>query len=158
MRLYFGFGANSRLEMIRAITGRGAVSVPARLDGFALCIESFQNIAKKAQKILVQHWDTHFVSYGIIRKSKGSLNGRLWLLTNAQHEAIKQWELTGVWSHEVPVTASVRILGIPFSVPAKSEEPRHQNVQIVCGDSYPLFIVPKEKILSVATLVRQTTS
>lgn len=154
MRLYFGFGANSHPDMIRAITGRGAVSVPARLDGFVLCIESFQNIAKEAQKVLARHWDKNFVSYGIVRQLGSSCTGRLWILTNTQREAVKQWELTGIWSHEVPVTASIHLFGIPFSVSAESEELRHQRVQIVPKKSYRRFIVSKKKILSVAALVR----
>ncbi len=157
MKLYFGFGANSHPDMIRAITGQGALSFPATITGFALCIESFQYITKVAQNILRNHWDESFVSYGIVKRSKASVSGRLWLLTNAQREAIRNWEIIGVWSHECSVQATISLLGLPISIPAESEELLGNHVTIVPGDHYEPFIVPKEKILAVATDVRRTT-
>lgn len=155
MRLYFGFGANSHPDMIRAVTGRGALSIPATVHGFALCIEKFCNITPKAQEILKRHWDESFVSYGIINKSGASVSGRLWLLTDAQREAIRNWEIIGMWSHDCAVNAKVSIFGIPISVRAESEELHGTHVTIVPGDHYEPFIVPKEKILVVAADVRK---
>lgn len=154
MHLYFGFGANSHPEMIRAITGRGALSIPAKLRGFSLCVESFKDICKEAQVILSNHWDAQFVSYGIARDPNGSLEGRVWLLTRKQRDLIKQWELTGTWSYEVKTRVEVSMFGCTFSIPVESEELRHQRVQMVSGVSYEPFIAPKEKILSVARMVR----
>lgn len=154
MRLYFGFGANKDIDMIRAVTGRGAFSIPATVDGFALCIEKFENITKKAQQILTRHWDESFQSYGIVRRPKSAVSGRLWLLTNAQREAIKNWEIIGIWSHEVSVQATVRLFGIPVTVRAESEELRGSYVDLVTNDRYRPYIVPKKRILAVAKLVR----
>ncbi|MEK7632892.1 MAG: hypothetical protein AAB473_03810 [Patescibacteria group bacterium] len=155
MRLYFGFGANCHPDMIRAITGHGALSFPATITGFALCIESFQHIAKAAQHILRNHWDESFVSYGIACKPGASVCGRIWLLTNAQREAVKNWEIIGIWSHECTVKATMRIFGAPITITAESEELYGKHVKIVPGENYEPFIVPKEKVLAVATLVRQ---
>lgn len=155
MRLYFGFGANSDPEMIRAVTGRGAFSIPAVINGFALCIESFKNINKIAQNILRNHWDENFVSYGIVPKANASVSGRLWLLTNTQRDAVKNWEIIGIWSHECSLKATISIFGIPFSIPAESEELHGNFVTIVPGDHYEPFIVSKKKILNVAADVRK---
>lgn len=156
MRLYFGFGANAHPDMIRAITGKGALSVSASIHDFALCIESLRSMAPATQAVLRNHWDSTFVSYGIIRKPGASVHGRLWLLTNAQREAIRAWELVGVWSHNVKLQVRTSILGFPILVSGETEELRVDEslVTTVPGNHYKPFIVPKKRILSVATLVR----
>lgn len=155
MVLYFGFGANRDIEMIRAITSRSAIGVPAMLHGYHLCVESFKNIPVRARRILAEQWDEMFVSYGIICDPETSVYGTLWLLTDRQRVAVLKWELEGLWSHnicDVPVT--IDLFGISIPVRAVSEELRHQNVQLVDDKNYETFIVPKERILKVAELTR----
>ncbi len=49
----------------------------------------------------------------------------------------------------------MRIFGAPITITAESEELYGKHVKIVPGENYEPFIVPKEKVLAVATLVRQ---
>lgn len=155
MVLYFGFGANRDIEMIRAITGRSAIGVPATLEGFHLCVESFENIAPRAQAILAEQWDETFVSYGIVRQPDASVRGTVWLLTERQRAAVCKWELEGLWSHDARnLDATVDLFGMSIPVRAVSEELRHQKVRLVDGNAYETFVVPKERILEVAELVR----
>jgi len=153
MIFYFGFGANRDLEMIRAITGRGALGVPASVEGFQLCVESMRNIPKQARDILYGEWDHRFVSYGIVPHPRGRVTGTLWLLTDCQRRKIQEWELTGLWSRDVRVSAQVRAFGFTVRIPAVSEELLNQRVQLVPGEKYKTFIVPKHRLLAVARKV-----
>ena len=100
MKFYFGFGANRSAEMIRAITGRSAIGVPAQIMHFQLCTESLRNIPLRARRILAKKWGEDFVSYGIVPKREQQVRGHLWLLTDRQRECVRQWELVGAWSNE----------------------------------------------------------
>ncbi len=154
MQWYFGFGANRDSRMIRAITGRCAIGIPAQITGFQLCVESIKHIPEKARRILYTKWDANFVSYGIVPKETKTVRGRLWLLSNSQRELIRRWELVGTWSREVHVTAQCTLLGFHLSVPAVSEELLQQQVSLVEKATYKTFIVPRNRLLRVARMVR----
>ena len=144
----------SREQEQRAITGRSAFRLPATAQGFQLVVQALHNIPKKVRDMLSQKWESDFVSYGIVRKPESSVSGSVFLLTNAQRDAVRQWEFVGKWSHNVHVKAKVRVLGITFSVDAESEHLGRQKCKDVDGHRYRTFLVPKEKILRVAREVR----
>ena len=154
MQFYFGFGANRSADMIRAITGRSAIGVPAQIMHFQLCIESLRNIPLRARHILAEKWNENFVSYGIVPKREQQVRGHLWLLTDRQRECVRQWELVGAWSQDVCVTAYINFFGLRIAIPAVSEALLQQKVTPVDGAQYETFIVPKEQILRIAESVR----
>ncbi len=157
MKLYFGFGANRDPDMLRAITGQTCLHFPAAINGWQLCIEHLNDIPRKVQSTLRRAWGGNFVSYGIVKQPTGRVSGRLWLLTNAQRRAVRNWEFVGTWSHQVAVKAEIKILGLKFLVDAETEHLARQKVEPVDGLQYPTFLVPKEQIIMTANNVRSFT-
>ncbi len=154
MKLYFGFGANRDAAMIKAITGRSALHLPASLDGWHLCVQQLNDIPKKVQRLLRRAWGDSFVSYGIVKQPAVRVTGTLWLLTDAQHRAIHSWEFIGSWSHNVQVKAGINLFGLNFLVDAETEHLARQKVTLVDGQHYQTYLVPKSHILHIAEGVR----
>ncbi|MFH1252953.1 MAG: DUF4372 domain-containing protein [Candidatus Uhrbacteria bacterium] len=88
--------------------------------------------------------------YGIKPHPGKLVTGTLWLLTNKQRWDICQWELTGLWSKNIKVTAQINLLGLKIPIKAQTEFLPNQESLPVPGDKYKTFIVPKEKLLRVA--------
>ncbi|HCC83608.1 TPA: hypothetical protein DEP96_02045 [Candidatus Uhrbacteria bacterium] len=154
MKLYFGFGANRDATVIKAITGRSALHLPASLDGWHLCVQQLNDIPKKVQRLLRRAWGDSFVSYGIVKEPSSRVTGTLWLLTNAQRQAIHDWEFIGSWSHNVQVKVKISLFGLKFLVDAETEHLAKQKVTLVDGLTYPTYLVPKAHILQIAEGIR----
>lgn len=93
--LYFGYGANSRREMMEAITGNpNLVGHLAALKGFTLCVQRFDQVPEVPQKILKDHWPESFESYTIKPgKESDEVAGAVWELTPLERELVRDWEL-----------------------------------------------------------------
>jgi hypothetical protein len=154
MKLYFGFGANRDAAMIKAITGRSAFHLPACLDGWHLCVQQLGDIPHKVQRILRRAWGDNFVSYGLVKQPSSCVTGSLWLLTNAQRQAIRDWEFVGSWSHIVEVKANINLFGLKLLIDAETEHLAKQKVTFVDGLNYPTYLVPQAHILQIAEGVR----
>src|SRR3990170_7671433 len=96
--LYFGYGANSRREMMEAITGNPhLVGHPAALKGFRLCVQRLDQVPEAARKILRDHWPESFESYIIKPGSESDeVAGTVWDLTPLERELVRDWELVDV--------------------------------------------------------------
>ncbi|HBR80942.1 MAG: hypothetical protein UX09_C0057G0005 [Candidatus Uhrbacteria bacterium GW2011_GWE2_45_35] len=155
MKLYFGFGANRDPEMITAITGKKPIfGFPAILKNFELVYQSMNQIPKVAQKILKQNWANDFVSYAIKPNQNQEVCGTIWFLTNKQRAAISLWELNGLWSYKTTSMAEINFFKIKIPVKVETEIIHSQEHLPVSGKNYKTFIVPKNKILETAILVR----
>lgn len=155
MKLYFGFGANRDLAMIKAITGKPAFGISATIKDFHLCIEELKDIPQKARELIAKQWGSEFCSYGIVRHQGGLVHGKLWLLSNKQHKAVQDWELAGLWSIPNTVKTTIFIFGVKlFFINAHSEEIIGQTAKYVRGDCYETYIVPRHQILHIANKVR----
>ena len=102
--LYFSYGANSRKEMMEAITGnKNLVGKLAILKGFALCVQrldqvpdavlSSSPVSLSPKKILEESWSDKFRTYMIKPKENSEVEGMVWELTPQERELVRDWEL-----------------------------------------------------------------
>ncbi len=157
--LYFGFGANSQREMIRAITG----SAPrhgerAFLRGYKLVVQELTDVPSKGkvspQFILRKSWGEKFQSYQIAPgTSRERVYGTLWEMSEKSWLAIQRWELVPEgWTKEVKVLAVV----------GSEEHSAHTEVlrgkqtyrKVVKTKNYKPFVVDKKTILKKAREAR----
>lgn len=152
---FFGYGANRDPDMIRAIIGRLPEGYPAVLQGFELCIQTWEEIPERARKILSYSWDESFRSYALrpTRKFSEKVKGVIWLISREERRLIDNWELNGIWYH---------VYLLKFLKPAgqiseiEIQVVNDPNIKKkVNGIFYKNFLNDKEKMLQVAEKVRR---
>lgn len=153
---YFGYGANRSPEMMEAIVGRLPEGYPAKISGFELCVETWQDIPEHARRMLSNSWDPTFRSY-CVRPSgnlRSSVKGIVWKITREERRLIDNWELTGTWykvfvlqyqlSKEEAVQIEIQVI----------EDPNVKKV--FSGNRYKTFLNSKRKMLEVARKTRES--
>ncbi len=164
---YFGYGSNRDLAMMAAMVGRKNISgVPARLLGYALCIQKIKDISGKVLKtapsprspreILTNCFDNKFELYIIKPKAHAITYGTLWKLTPREVDLVKDWEMLAFGMQEDINAVVVDHKG--KTIPAYTHgslSPRLPINRIVEGDDYEIYLVPKKKILNVAVVSRK---
>lgn len=103
--LYFGYGANSRKEMMEAITGNKNLNgQPGVLRGFKLFVQKMNQVPDSVfpgapapispKVILKPNWGDDFETY-IVKPAgeKDEVAGTVWELTSLQRELVRDWEL-----------------------------------------------------------------
>ena len=152
---FFGYGADRDPEMMKAIIGRVPKGYPATLEGFELCVQTWEEIPEEAKKILSPPWDSSFSSY-ILRptlKPFKKVRGTIWLITPHERKLIDNWELVGKWyqvfflhirTHDdLPKQIEIQVVN-------------DQKIKkVVHGEYYKNFITSKSKMLDLAEKVRK---
>src|SRR3989344_519487 len=94
--VYFGYGANRSGAMMHAITGRLPLAASARLDGYELCIQTWDEIPPDVRGTLTERgWSDMFRAY-CIRKADGkSVSGTAWNLTQQERDLVSEWDMCG---------------------------------------------------------------
>ncbi len=106
--LYFGYGANSRKEMMEAITGnKNLIGKPAVLSGFTLCIQRLDQVLDtilpsapvpiSPRKILDESWGNTFTTYMIKPKEDSEVEGTVWELTPFGKRVDKRLGACRIW-------------------------------------------------------------
>src|SRR3989338_899309 len=149
---YFSYGSNLYPEMIKAIICRKPNGFKYELKGYELCLQNWNEIPKKARKVLKRFWDKSFKSYILVKSPKKSVNGIIWKISKEEHELIGQWELHGLWY--TPITLKRKIGN--KNVILKTEIFKGKKAAPVKNKKgHPPFPVKKEKILYVANITRE---
>jgi hypothetical protein len=147
---YFGYGANRSSEMMEAIIGRKPEGYSAKLRGYELCVQEWEEIPEETREILSNNWGSDFRTY-CIRPKEGSLvTGQIWLLTEAERELVNNWEF---WYEPIEVQVEGREGTISGIETEMINDPKIS--QVVEGENYPTFLNKKERMLEVATRVRE---
>jgi len=153
---YFGYGANRNPEMMEAIVGRVPEGYPAKISGFELCVESWEDIPEPARRILSSSWDSSFRSY-CVRPSgnlRGSVKGHVWKLTREERRLVGNWEMTGLWYKvfvlQYPIYPS-REVQIEIQV---INDPKVKKV--FSGRRYKTYLNKPKKMLNVARETRES--
>ena len=69
--LYFGYGANRDANMLKAIIGRKPSGFPVKLEGFELCVQTWEEIPQNVRRNLEKSWNPDFRTF-CIRSAKGA--------------------------------------------------------------------------------------
>lgn len=108
---YFGYGANrdkKRIEDILTVSGLKGDDLKiegrygARIDGFVLGIQALDQIPEEVRENLRKVWGDNFRCY-TMKPGYGQIAGVIWEYTEAQFNAIKEWEYDGIWREIVEV-------------------------------------------------------
>lgn len=151
--LYFGYGANRDPEMMKAIIGRMPDGEEAKISGFELCIQHWQEMTDKVRQGLTGSWDEHFRSYILrpaIRQPKPVV-GKVWHLTPLERKLIDNWEMTGIW-YNIFLLEYFNPQRIQVEIQVVNDP---QIKQSVSGSRYKTFLNRKAKMLRVAKRCRQ---
>lgn len=150
---YFGYGANSSAEMMKAIIGRKPKGYPAKLEGYELCIQKWEELSKNVRKrldILRSKLKSGFKTY-YIRATKGDIvAGKIWYITRKERDLVKNWEF---WC--TPINVKVMLDNGKM---VKAETEMIENLtsrQVVNGINYPLFLNKREMLFEVALGARE---
>ena len=146
---YFGYGANSTSEMMKAIIGRVPHGKPATLSDYELCIQTWNEIPKNVRKILQTGWNQDFKTYCIRPKKGKEVVGTLWEITKVERKSVSRWEF---WYEKIKV--SVRVGN--KTIKTETEMINDPNIKVVVdGTKYEPFPVPKQEILAHAQKTRK---
>ncbi len=102
--LYFAYGANRDIRMMKAITGsQELVGQPGVLKGYALCVQKLNQVPDVVSEtapvpvspraLLKESWPDTFESYIIKPDPGGEVAGTIWELTPLQRELVRDWEM-----------------------------------------------------------------
>jgi len=92
---FFGYGANKDYYRLKEILGKDLKEGEgATIEGFNLAVQSLKNIPEEPRNILRKVWGDSFQAY-TIRKGRGIVAGKVWMLEEEDLERIKQWEFVG---------------------------------------------------------------
>lgn len=151
---FFGYGTDRDPEMIKAIIGRIPEGYPSTIEGFELCIQSWEEMTPEVRNILSPPWDKNFRSY-VLRptlKPNSKVRGMVWLITPHERKLIDNWELVGKWYQ-------VFLLKLNTS----TDIPREIEIQVindssikkvVNGEYYKNYLCDRKKILDLAEKLR----
>lgn len=142
---YFGYGANSTLEMMSAIIGRAPEGKPAVLKDYELCVQTWDELPEYVREKFKDAYESGFQTYCIRPKNGSSVSGTLWTVTEEERKRVSNWEF---WFERV----QVRIQSENSEITAETEILNDQNIKIVIKDKiYNPFIINKEILLKHAT-------
>lgn len=166
--LYFGYGANSRPEMMEAITGnKNLVGQPGVLKGFKLCIQKRDQVPNKIfpnspvqispNKIIEENWGEKFETYMIKPgEETDEVSGTVWELTSLERELVRDWELVDFgWYKDMRVKAEM-LNGQVVDVQTEGLREEGQEVdREIDGKNYKPFLNPLEDFQRVAEKARR---
>lgn len=164
--LYFGYGANSRIEMLEAITGNhNLVGKPAVLSGFVLCIQRLDQVPNSVvqtspiqispQQLLRESWPDSFESY-IIKPGNESdkVIGTIWELTPEERALVREWELIDFgWYRDLKGKAKTKN-GV-VEVETEGLREGQEVDREVDGENYEPFLNSLEDFQKVAERARR---
>ncbi len=108
---YFGYGANSQRDMVRAITGTDPEEIGRAVAyNYGMGVQTLSDIPTNPRTILRHGWGDGFKSYVMTRRFLHRTYGTLWLISQQARKRIDHWELSDLgWYDRAFVT--VRLVG-----------------------------------------------
>jgi len=164
---YFGYGANSRREIMEAITANeNLVGMPANLKGFVLCVQRLDQVPDSVfptspvqispRQLLKESWPDSFESY-IIRPAneEDEVAGMVWVLTSEEREFVRDWELIDLGWYEDLKAKAVLEDGQKIAVETEGLREEQEVDREVDGKQYSPFLNPLEDFQRVAVKARE---
>ena len=166
--LYFGYWANSRLEMMAAITGNDNLKgIPATLPSYELCVQRLDQIPDtifpgapieiSPRRIIASEWLETFRSYTIRQSTSGdkAVAGMIWELTPLERDLVCDWELIDFgWYQDIEAVA-VTEYGEDILVVTEGLRPGQEIDKVVDGLTYPPFLNSLEDFARIAEKARR---
>ncbi|MBI2326808.1 gamma-glutamylcyclotransferase [Candidatus Curtissbacteria bacterium] len=152
---YFAYGVNCVSEMMEALLGRIPKSYAARLNGYELCIQTWDEIPEPVRNILSADWGPDFRAYRIRPAEDKSVRGIVWQLSPEELALVKNWEMDGLWTETAEVIVHVNgqpdpVTGVETSVVTDP------NIKIrFKGERYIIYLNDKDKMLQAARRSRE---
>ena len=165
--LYFGYGANSQIEMMEAITGnKNLVGQPGVLRGFKLCVQRMSQIPDSIspnspepvspKRIIKANWPDSFETY-IIKSGNESdeVEGTVWELTPLEREFVRDWELVDFgWYKDIKGKA-VTTDGQEIDIQTEGLREGQEVDREINGKNYKPFLNPIGDFQRVAEKARK---
>lgn len=164
--LYFGYGANSQIEMMEAITGnKNLKGISASLSGAALYVQRLDQSPNQVfptspvpispQALLRESWDDSFTTYMIKPKEWCFVKGTVWELTPQERELVRKWELVDFgWYKDMQAKALTED-GREIEVVTEGWREGQDIDREVDGNNYSPFLNKVEDFQKVAGKVRR---
>lgn len=156
---FFGYGADSEPDLVRAVTGRKPRVVgKAVLHNHSLRIQTISEVKSSGanpQAILNRAWGEHFRSYVIMPQMGARVSGTLYRISLHDRHLIDSWELVELgWYDKAFV--EVEILHNGHSVTAETQVlGAHQTANLVVdGSNYEPWLQPKKHLIQFAASLR----
>lgn len=155
--LYFGYGANSRKEMMQAITGnKDLVGHPAILKGYKLCVQRLDQVPEAPQKILRESWPDNFESYTIKPGGESDgVHGMVWELIPLERELVRDWELIDYGWYKDMEGKAVTEEGQEIQVVTEGLRKGQEVDRVIGGKEYEPFLNRLEDFRKVADMARR---
>ena len=158
---FFGYGADREVDMIRAITGRKPKVVGAAiLKGYELYVQPLECITNskkndlRPRELLRRTWGNEFTSYVIVPNSNESVCGTLFRISLHDRHLIDNWELVSLGWYDKLFTEVERDNGKKYRCETQVLAPGQQPGRRVDGIDYRPWLVPKERLMEIASNVR----
>ena len=143
--------------MMKAIIGREPDGIAAFLDNHQLYIQTWNELPLQVRKELEESWNSedNFETYFMSPLQGATTHGTLWTITPEERIYVNRWEMNdGFWYKRIVAenvqdlegntyTASTEIILPPFSS------------RSVLDVAYPAYLNNKEKMLRIATWLRE---
>lgn len=152
---YFGYGANTDAEMVKAIIGRRPEGKKAKLKNFELCVQRWHEMDDEVKRaLIICKWNSAFRTYCARLNVGKETQGVLWTITKDEHRHISNWEMHGLWYK--PTKVFVESEGkITEAITEIINDGTLKSALEIHGESYPVFLNNKQKMLEAAKAVRE---
>src|SRR3989344_319008 len=164
---FWACATNRSWDMMSAIIGRRNIQgIPARLFDYEMCIQAMSDIprtvAKTAPKkispydiVKAAHPKGNFLLYTVRPKKGAWIDGMIWKITPAEHELVRDWELVDFGMFDDVKCTVLCTNGVRMSAVTVASKKRNIPIQqVVQGDNYLEYLMPKSDIIKVAIRAR----
>lgn len=149
--LLFGYATLGDESYVGALLGRVPQSFPAFIEGFELCLQSYETIPPLVQNAVKNSgWNPQtFRSYFARRSSDplSRIDGRVWSLNDGEGRVLDDWEFEGLWYQreraEVTDMEGRRHPVVIYTIPNAKDKP--------VGEVKNPYPVDKELMLKLAS-------
>lgn len=165
--LYFGYGANRDIRVMKAITGsKNLKGTPATLKGFGLYVQRLDQtpdaifpsspVPISVQQLLRESWNDRFTTYIIKTKEGSEVFGTIWELTSQERELVREWELVEFgWYKDYKNVKAVTKMGKEIEAETEGWREGQETDHEIDGKKYPTFLNRVEDFEKVAEKARR---
>lgn len=164
--LYFGYGANRDLEVMRITTGNKQLTgTPAVLKGYSLCVQRLDQIPNTVldtapvpispRALLKETWPDDFESYTIKPDPEGEVSGMIWELTPEEMDFLMDLEMYDFgWFKGISAEAALKD-GTKVIIQTEGLREGQEIDRVVDGLNYETWVHDRELHIKSAIKARR---
>lgn len=163
---YFGYGANSQREMMKAITGnKDLKGIPATLSGVALYVQRLDQVPDRVvptspepispKASIKKHWSGDFTTYMIKPKENSFVKGTVWELNRQERELVREWEMVDFGWYKDMKGKAIADDGREIEIETEGWREGQEVEREIDGKNYTPFLNKLEDFQRVADKTRR---